>query len=323
MGKRQTFKTTKDDDGKRLDAICRRILAGLGLGVIQKAIRKGDIRIDGKRAHPDDRVQAGKILEIYEQLVEKAQNSPPRPRLAHKSPRRWNMLDLEAMIVRRNDHVIVFNKARGVLVHGPDSLDSLVKTHLPSQSLSFQPGPLHRLDQNTSGLVVFGLSLEAARVFDHLLRSGLLKKTYLALLCGQMIQKRECRLPLLKDSQRGLVQPDPSGKPSATDFVPLLAKNGLTLALCYPRTGRTHQIRVHAQAIGHPLAGDGKYGGGKLEGGFVLHAWRLHYPKEAYSVLGPPPLIAHLPSPSRNSILTRLNVTAQELEKILERQEGR
>lgn len=322
MGKRVSFEAGKDDDGKRLDTICRRILSGLRLDEIQKAIRKGDIRIDGMKSDPAERVYKGNKVDIYEVLVMKAQSLPPRPRIAHKNPRKLGNLDLSALIIRRNEHVIVFNKPRGVLVHGPNSLDSLVKSQVVSPSLSFQPGPLHRLDQNTSGLLVFGLNLEAARVFDRLLRSSLLEKTYLALLRGELTQKTECHLPLLKDSELGLVKTDPLGKPSATEFVPVLQKNGLTLALCYPRTGRTHQIRVHAQAIGHPLAGDGKYGGGKLEDGFVLHAWRLRYPESASSVLGPAPIYAPPPSNSLSSLLRHLALHAHQIEQFLARMEG-
>lgn len=318
MGSRLRFVATADDDGKRLDAVCRRLLPALGLGAIHKAIRKGDIRLSGRKAPADHRLRTGDELDIYEPLVRAGRGAPPRPKTAHKRPRRLMNEDLGNLLVRRTEHVVVFNKPRGVLVHGPDGLDTLVRALVPNQSLSYRPGPLHRLDQNTSGLIVFGISVQGARVFGGLLRSGQIDKSYVAILRGKLEVPVHCDAPLLKDAERGLVSVDPAGRPSRTEFHPLLFRNGCTLTLCRPRTGRTHQIRVHAREIGHPLAGDGKYGGGQFPGGFVLHAWRLGFPSQARAVLGDPPLVADLPPPSLDAILRHFGLTAAELYRRLD-----
>jgi len=317
MGRRRVFKTQSDDVGRRVDVVCRKLLPGISLGQIHKAIRKGDIRPDREKTTPEERLSEGNAVEIYEPLILKSNKLPARKPTSSKRPRRLEKLALSSLIVRQTPHLIIFNKPRGLLVHGPASLDAMVKSKMSSNSLSFQPGPLHRLDQNTSGLVVFSKSLQGAQVFSQLLKSGQLEKTYLAILRGTLRTPTECTAPLLKDEKVGIVKVDPSGLAAVTRFVPIHTQNNLSLVLCFPKTGRTHQIRVHAREIEHPLAGDGKYDGGELEGGFVLHAWRLRYPEQAWGALGQSPLLAELPTQSLKSILQNLQLNAEHFKALL------
>jgi 23S rRNA pseudouridine955/2504/2580 synthase len=210
-------------------------------------------------------------------------------------------LGKELDIIFESPDLLALNKPAGLAVHGPGSLDTRVRAYLAPRlppSLSFNPGPLHRLDKPTSGIVVFSVSLAGARFFSALLREHSLVKRYLALVEGsvrssgvwedELVRDRDLRKTLLPESAE-TGRESPEGKPARTRFKPLGRDGGFTLLELEPETGRTHQIRAQAAFHGHPLAGDRKYGSrtkppvpnrdGNGEGlSFLLHAWRLEVP---------------------------------------------
>jgi 23S rRNA pseudouridine955/2504/2580 synthase len=200
--------------------------------------------------------------------------------------------------------LLVLNKPAGLAVHGPeeDALESLVRAYLAPTlppSLSFKPGPLHRLDKHTSGIILFSKTLEGARGFSALLRERRIRKTYLALLEGILHRDETWEDLLVRTSGKSLVLPGgsfPSGplrgveapKNALTRVCPLAHSAGagaLTLARLELDTGRTHQIRVQAAAHSHPLAGDRLYGGAAQRGGFLLHAHTLELPGQSFPAL--------------------------------------
>jgi 23S rRNA pseudouridine955/2504/2580 synthase len=179
----------------------------------------------------------------------------------------------------------VLNKPVGLAVHGPDSLETRVRAYLAPKlaaSLSFKPGPLHRLDKPTSGIIVFSTNLAGARNFSALLRERRIRKTYLALLDGVLERDETWEDALVRDKEQGKSFTADAGDDSAKEartrvyplaHTPMDRMPALTLARLEIDTGRTHQIRAQAAAHGHPLAGDRKYGGSGQRGGFLLHAW--------------------------------------------------
>jgi 23S rRNA pseudouridine955/2504/2580 synthase len=187
--------------------------------------------------------------------------------------------------------LLALNKPTGVQVHGEgrtlgqDSLDEQVRAYLAGKlpaSLSFRPGPLHRLDKPTSGILVFSTSLEGARVFSDLLRAHRLKKRYLALVDGSVEEPALWEETLVRDTgrQKTLVaqDEDAGAKAAKTRVFPLAAAGNYSLILLEIETGRTHQIRTQAAYHRHPLSGDGKYGGSRMTGGLLLHALSLEFP---------------------------------------------
>jgi 23S rRNA pseudouridine955/2504/2580 synthase len=163
-------------------------------------------------------------------------------------------------------------------------------------SLSFKPGPLHRLDKPTSGVIVFSAALEGARIFSALLREGRLKKYYLALVEGRLRGPEFWEDPLAREGERPRI--------ARTRVRPLAELGGRTLILAELLTGRTHQIRAQAAARGHPLEGDLRYGGSPGNGGPWLHAWKLELGEGARLFPGPvPPLIS---APPPEAFLRRL-----------------
>jgi 23S rRNA pseudouridine955/2504/2580 synthase len=207
--------------------------------------------------------------------------------------------------------LLILNKPAGIPVHGPGSLEIQVRSYLAGQlppSLSFKPGPLHRLDQPTSGIIVFSRSIEGARYFSALLREGRLTKRYLALVDGNLEAPTVWEDMLIRDTRREktFVTSSTRGraagaKEAGTRVIPLASTSRYSLIMAELATGRTHQIRAQAAFHGHPLAGDRKYGGSFQPGGFLLHAAELAFPPDA-----PPEVPCVIKAPLPAPFSTRL-----------------
>jgi 23S rRNA pseudouridine955/2504/2580 synthase len=202
-------------------------------------------------------------------------------------------------ILREGSGLLIMNKPAGLAVHGsirrgvnrdgPACLDDQIRAYLRDKlppSLSFRPGPLHRLDQVSSGIIVFSKSLAGARAFSALMRERRLRKTYLALTDGIIEGEEIWEESLVRDTVRGktlAVTGEQAGAKSArTQVFPLAVHPPYSLIALEIETGRTHQIRSQAAFHGHPLTGDRKYGGSFQRGGLLLHALSLSFPDEGF-----------------------------------------
>lgn len=309
-----TYAAGPDDAPKRLDRLVLQLLPALSRGALLKALRIGRIRLNGRKAGGDVRVQEGDVLEFDRRLWEEGRPEAETTRTGDRT----QVLDPH-WILFRNQDLLVLNKPRGWDTQGTRSLDTLVKAYLGSRedSLSFRPGPLHRLDTNTSGVLCFSASLAGAQNFSAMLQAGVMSKAYVALLKGDLKAPLVVNSTLERDFDARITREGPEGKPARTTFLPLKKKGEYTLALCLLDTGRTHQIRAQASAAGLPLAGDGRYGGGHFPGGFVLHSFLLRFPPTGtYS--WPQEFQAPLPSASVRQLLGALQTDREELGKILE-----
>lgn len=279
---RLEFTAGTDDHDRRLESVLRRLLPHQPLGALHKALRRGDVRLNGAKAAPDARVSCGDAIAIWDVLAQ-GTRPPDRSEPPPPLPTSW--------ILYEGPDLVVLDKPSGLLVHRGDSpasrggeppLDERVRAWLQpttAASLSFRPGPLHRLDRETSGLVVFSRTLAGARRFSEALASHQVSKLYLAVLRGELKEPREVSEALARDAQARTTRPEAGGAASLTRFRPLAYAEGLTLAEVELGSGRTHQIRAHARSLGYPLAGDAKYGGGATPPGldvpWLLHAWKL------------------------------------------------
>lgn len=271
--------TGENDSGRRLDRILRKALPCHPLPLLHRLIRQGKVFADGKRAKANDRLKAGVTIIIPSlKNTEKPDSSVPDLPLPD--------------IIWQSKGLLAVNKPSGLAVHGDSSLDKMVLSFLRgkiSRSLSFTPGPLHRLDKPSSGIVVFSENIEGARLFSALMRERKIKKTYLAVIEGSLKHEEtweDCLVRDKKTKKTFVSSESKSGKNAITKVTPIAAFKNYSLIKAEISTGRTHQIRAQAAFHGLPLAGDIKYGGHGKDGLF-LHAWKMEFLD--VSLEAPPP----------------------------------
>jgi 23S rRNA pseudouridine955/2504/2580 synthase len=265
--------TGENDSGRRLDRILRKALADYPLPLIHRLLRQKKVLVNGKPGKAQDRIESGVKISISS--------------LGNIQKRKPSTFQFPAPeILWQSSGLIAVNKPAGFVVHGHNSLDDMVRSYLAEKlppSLSFKPGPLHRLDKPSSGIVIFSTSIEGARLFTSLMREHKVCKTYLAIIEGDLKSKEIWQDDLVRDKEKKKTFVSNSdtgnGKNAVTKVTPLAADGNYTLIKAEIATGRTHQIRAQAAFHGYPLAGDKKYGGKKFGkgSGFFLHAWKLEF----------------------------------------------
>lgn len=260
-----------NDDGRRIDRVARKAFPQIPLSRIYSALRSGEIRLNGRRIKGDVRVTAGDSLDVRERLVGGA------PKDAANSPAP-DIHQLDGRIVHESPHLLVVAKERGEIVHGPDSLGTLVQSYLASSiapGVSFTPGPVHRLDRNTTGLVMYAASLRGAQEMSRALRGHRVRKIYAAVLTGIVAGQQRWDARLTRDPRTRRSDEANHGQTAITLVNPVASGRSASLVIARIVTGRTHQIRAHASVNGTPLLGDRKYGGMPFAGGYILHAGAL------------------------------------------------
>ena len=245
-----------DEAGQRIDNFLARYLKGVPKSAIYRILRRGEVRVNSGRIQAKYKLCAGDRVRIPPVRV--AASSEP---VVHQGAG----TDLEGRILLENTVCLVLNKPAGIAVHGGSGLSYGVIEALRAARPDAKYLELaHRLDRETSGCLVIAKRRSFLRSFHEQLRQGKVSKHYLALLAGRWQGgKRIVDAPLRKNQLRGgerMVTVDSEGKQAVTVFRPVSRFAGATLVDVELKTGRTHQIRVHAVHIGHPLAGDAKYG---------------------------------------------------------------
>jgi len=259
----QNLSVAADEADLRLDRWFRRRFPELGHGRLEKLLRTGQVRVDGKRAKSGLRLAAGQTVRVPPLMARegRATVAKPPPRI---DPQEASAL--RARVLYRDDWLIALDKPAGLAVQGGSGLNR----HLDvlSEALRFgseeKPRLVHRLDKDTSGVLVLARTAEAARRLTAAFRGQEARKTYWAAVVGVPARQRgRIDLPLAKQRVGSLEKvAAKEGQPAATLYRVVQASGKRTAWLALrPLTGRTHQLRVHCAAIGHPILGDGKYGG--------------------------------------------------------------
>jgi 23S rRNA pseudouridine955/2504/2580 synthase len=272
-----SHRITENDHGRRIDRVLRKMFPTLSLSALYKMLRKRQVKLCGKKVSPSALVKTGDEITVY------MKSAPAVKPDTNETDKASAISMVRGLVVYEDKDMLALNKPFGMLVHGEGSLEALVRAYLADSipdSLSFTPGPVHRLDRNTTGLILFAKSLACARYLSTALRESTCAKFYMALLSGHMRHEEHWRDILLRD--RALMKTTRSdsgeGKEALTTVIPVSSDDEDTLALCIIGTGRTHQIRAQASFHRHPLAGDVKYGGRRTRNGYILHAAAMKIP---------------------------------------------
>ena len=278
------YRIKADDDGIRLDRWFKRHRDDVPHALLQRWTRTGLVRLDGAKTDPSDRIAKGQKL-VVPQIVD-------APKTARVKVRRElseeDQAHAESMVLYSDDTAIVLNKPPGLATQGgtgtTEHVDGLLDAFFDERM--GRPRLVHRLDKDTSGVLLVARTPGSAAKYSKAFAGRSAKKTYWAIIAGvPSIESGQIDLPLAKQPGSGgekMHVDEENGQPSRTRYrVIERAGNAAAFVELQPLTGRTHQLRVHMAAIGHPIVGDGKYGGklafltGSISRKMHLHARRL------------------------------------------------
>jgi len=288
-------KIKPEEDGLRLDRWFQRHYPQLTHGRLEKLLRTGQVRVDGARAKANHRVAEGETVRVPP-LHAKTSEQPsekPKPKINAK-----DRAFVESLVIQRDDDVIVLNKPAGLAVQGGTKTERHLDALLPALAREGEDRPrlVHRLDRDTSGVLVVAANARAAATLALAFRSRDTRKIYWALTAG-IPQPRAGKIDaaLIKrmaaDGRErvrvAFTDEDEDAKSAVTLFEVMDHATTMAWVALMPLTGRTHQLRAHCAAIGTPIVGDPKYGGepvrkhGEIPNRLMLHAraLRIRHPK--------------------------------------------
>ena len=333
----QSFQIGSDEAGQRLDKFLRRILPGAGNGFLYKMLRKKNIVLNHKKAEGKEILTAGDTVSLFfsEDTFQLLSGPGDREDVSSYLQAYRNIKGVE--ILFQDENVLIVNKPAGVLSQkareDQSSLNEwMIGCLLEQKKLSpetfkgFHPSVLNRLDRNTSGLVLCGISLKGSQLFSRLIRERDIRKYYLTIVKGVLRQKAHITGFLKKDKKTNRVfirkEEIPGASPIETAYTPLKDNGEFTLLEVELITGKSHQIRAHLASEGHPVLGDEKYGDSAFNQkyraklgvrGQLLHAYLLEFPEQpALLSLSGKSVFAPLPAKMRE-VLAYGNMEIQGL----------
>ena len=280
----------KNDEGQRLDKFLTKAYPNLPQSVLYKCIRTKDVKLNGKRCQISDRLREGDVLSLYWQ-----------EEFFQKEERQFDFLKapLTLSVLYEDENILLLDKKPGLIVHPDenyhfDSLIARVQHYLydkgeyrPEEENAFAPALINRIDRNTGGIVMAAKNAEALRVMNQKVKDREMHKLYLCVVCGRLSEKEGTLTGYLEknESQNRVYisrKPSENTKSIRTRYRVLEERRDFSLLEVELLTGRTHQIRAHFASIGHPLAGDGKYGknGWNKRSGFpyqALYSYKLRF----------------------------------------------
>lgn len=291
----QEIEVKEEEAGQRLDRFLAKYMPESSSGFFYKMMRKKNIVLNGKRAVGNERLAGGDRIKLFlaDDTITKFRGVCGKPKNCHAK----NTSDKFGIIYEDND-ILVVNKPVGVLSQKSSkndiSLVEYITDYIGLSSNTFRPGICNRLDRNTSGIIVAGKSVRGLQWMNGLFRERNIKKFYLCIVKGKVLNERCIKGYLEKNVSHNKVEIYKSEKQGAvkivTEYKPLqygrFESQDYTLLKVHLITGKSHQIRAHLKSIGHPIIGDSKYGHKDVYNIFnkrfhlkhqLLHAWRLEF----------------------------------------------
>ena len=289
-----------NEAGQRLDKLLRKYLSEAPGSFIYKMLRKKNIVLNGKKATGNEHLKKGDSVKLF-----LADDTIAKFQAAGKTVEESIKNTVKLDVIYEDQNVIFINKPSGMLSQKAKETDVSVVENVTAYLLesgqltrenlkTFRPSICNRLDRNTSGLIVAGKSLAGLQQMGELFKKRTLKKYYLCVVKGRLTEPAPIRGYLVKDEKtnrvslsKGGFSKDAKGLPIETEYVPIAWNEEMTLLKVHLITGRTHQIRAHLAAIGHPIIGDYKYGDFKINEAYkkkyglktqLLHAYQLCFP---------------------------------------------
>lgn len=276
------------EGNQRIDKYLRKCLNNTPLSMIYKLFRKKDVKVNGKPVKEEYIINPGDVITIYLPIAKEEFSKP----VIHQK------LKKQFKVIYEDENILIVSKPVGLLVHEAEgqyynTLANQVISYLeengdynPSETHGFIPGPAHRLDRNTSGLVIFGKNMLALQELNEAFKTrSNIDKFYLALVEGKITENGSINFNLDKSAEEGKVRVvKHGGQEALTIYKPIQTNEKYTLLEVELKTGRTHQIRVHMAYIKHPVIGDKKYGNFLLNSYFekefswknqFLHAYKI------------------------------------------------
>lgn len=304
-----------NDEGRRFDKVIRKLLPDTPMSALYSAIRKGLIKLNKHKARIETKVENADVISIASFLLEN-QNQPDKHIQSKKNNDFSQKIEFEKIF--QNDDFLVINKPYDVNVHGTNSLSKIIEKDFlenkKDDSLSFVPGPLHRLDRKTTGLLVFSESLKGASWFSKAISEKTIEKYYIGIAEGNICQKEiwEDHIEEAGENKFNYYRMKITDSSEQTLFCKTIVtplshgqfqKKEITLCQYQILTGKKHQIRCQSEFHGHSLLGDTVYGGTKmhLSQEYFLHAYKMIFPDENPLAL-PLSITAEIPENFKNFI---------------------
>lgn len=296
------FIIQKNEENQRFDKYLKKLLPNATTSFLYKMMRKKNIVINKKKVEGNEKLKAGDVVSIFlsDETFEKFHVNLEELKKEYDLLKSLTLKGLK--IIYEDDEMIVVDKPYNMLSQKASDKDLSANEYLLGYminkgSLSFEeyqtfrPSVVNRLDRNTTGLLLFGKTLNALQQIGEGIRERSIEKYYRAVVAGELKEELELKGYLLKDEKTNKVSYHKE-QVEGSDYIetgvkPIQSKNGLTLVEIHLVTGKTHQIRLHLSTIGHPILGDMKYGNEKINKKYyeshkvnhqLLHAYRLEFP---------------------------------------------
>ncbi len=287
MNKLEQFIIPDNEDKSRLDRCLRRNLGKINQSLLEKSLRNKHILLDGKKAKASDKIEKNQIITYKASLFFKGKRVIST---LSKNKKSYYFDLYKKTVINENKNWIILNKPNKIAVQGGTSQNKNIVELLRSISNDSQYKLVHRLDKDTSGILVVAKNLKTAKTFHHFFKDKRIVKIYLAIIYPPPLKNEQYITSNIEKSSfsnvRKMTTSDVKGKFAKTYMKTLIKNSKYALALLYPITGRTHQLRVHMNYIGCSIIGDVKY---KLNKNFQddedflkLHSYIIKFPKENF-----------------------------------------